>query len=65
LRKQILQKEFDLDEFRKTRDRTLPRKKKNKRIHAKAWNVEGTRYFFFVRREFWIRKGRPMQESRE
>jgi hypothetical protein len=29
LRKQILQKEFDLDEFRKSRDRTLPRKKKN------------------------------------
>jgi DNA-binding XRE family transcriptional regulator len=28
LRKQILQKEFDLDEFRKSRDRTLPRKKK-------------------------------------
>ena len=28
LRKQILQKEFDLDEFRKRRDRTLPRKKK-------------------------------------
>jgi transcriptional regulator with XRE-family HTH domain len=27
LRKQILQKEFDLDEFRKRRDRTLPRKK--------------------------------------
>jgi DNA-binding XRE family transcriptional regulator len=28
LRKQILQKEFDLDEFRKSRDRTLPRNKK-------------------------------------
>jgi DNA-binding XRE family transcriptional regulator len=30
LRKQIIQGEFDLDEFRKTRDPTLPRKKKKK-----------------------------------